>query len=409
MATKKIDYTLPWAVVLHIAFTGYGVVKSLASHGIPIFAFQKDLSVPEAKSNLCEGIASFRSDDELLTKLIRFAKKQPQKPVLFITSDIYVRFFVKYRELIEELYRIHYPSNDVVSLLLNKDAFVNYAQTQNITIPKTRNILSDEDVDKAVDQIRFPAILKPYDKTLQWRTANLPKAIIVNTKDQFLSVYKKVSAVEKRIVLQEWVPGPDSNVHYCLTYFDEKSRCLASFTGMKIRQWPVGTGSTASTIPTNNNTIKKLTIEILGNLSYRGFGSIEYKKHEIDGDYYIMEPTVGRPNQQSFIATANGCNMPLLAYSNLTGIPMAYFRKMSNPVMLIDEWSDLASALVHMKRQRRYLKTYVSTLRFPKVFRFYDRADPVVFFHSFLHISKTVLRKFVSKLKSYQKPKTFPY
>jgi hypothetical protein len=66
--------------------------------------------------------------------------------------------------------------------------------------------------------------------------------------------------------------------------------------------------------------------------------------------------------------------------------------------MLIDEWNDLASALVHMKQQRGYLKTYISTLRFRKVFRFYDRDDPAVFFHSFFNILKTVNRKFVSKL-----------
>ena len=383
MQPKNVNRDLPWAVVLHIAYTGYGVVRSLAPYGIPIVAFQKDLSVPESKSRLCDQVITFDDDEELLQKLIGFAKQNSQKPVLFITSDTYVKFFIKFRTILEDIFRIHYPDSEVVHLLLSKSKFIDYAKDNNLCIPKSFKIQSLNDLEKKDHEIVFPAIVKPYDKSQRWLSAKLDKAFLIHRRDDLFKLYKRIMEIETNVLVQEWIPGQDSNVEYCLTYFNDKSECLASFTGTKIRQWPVGTGSTASTKPTENKWIRSQTIDMFKKLRYRGFGSVEFKRHATNGLYYITEPTVGRPNQQSYVATVNGVNIPLIAYESLTGLVFNGFNPRSTPVTYIDEWGDLASCLVHLKRSEIRISDYINSIRGKRAYRFLNKRDPIVFVFSF--------------------------
>jgi predicted ATP-grasp superfamily ATP-dependent carboligase len=399
MRSKNLNKSLPWAIVLHIAYTGYGVVRSLYSYGIPIIAFQKDLSSPESKSRLCEQIITFNDNDELMKRLISFAKEKPEKPVLFITSDIYVELFLKFRRIFEDNIRIHYPDSDVVQLLLSKDKFIDYAKCNNLAIPKSFKIRTIDDLEKNIDEIIFPAIVKPFVKSPRWLSAKLDKAYLVHSQDELNKLYKRIMEIEPNLLVQEWVPGPDSNVEYCLTYFDKNTECLASFTGAKIRQWPVGTGSTASTKPTKNEWIKNQTIQIFKELHYRGFGSIEYKKHAINGMYYIMEPTVGRPNQQSYVATVNGINMPLIAYESLTGLSFTSYVNKYPPITYIDEWADLASSLVHMKKGEIRISDYLNSIKGKKSFRFFNMRDFDVFLFSFISAIKYCLKSFFRALE----------
>lgn len=392
MKSAGSDGNLPLAVVLHIAYTGYGVVRSLTSAGVPVIAFQKDLSPPEAHSKLCRQVVTFNDDNELLDKLVHVAKSCSVKPVLFITSDVYVEFFVANRAVLEENYLIHYPATDVVGLLLNKDRFLEYAQAHDLPCPRSFRVESLEGLQDSLKHMVFPAIVKPFSKTPAWLSAKLDKAYLVHDTNELLSLYSRVRHVEASLLVQEWIPGPDTHIEYCLTYFNDKSECLASFTGAKIRQWPVGTGSTASTRPTRNEFIETQTVELFSRLGYRGFGSVEYKKHEITGKYYIMEPTVGRPNQQSYVATANGLNMPLVAYNALTGLDVGQPRTvLGGPVYYIDEWGDIGSVLVHLRRGQNCLGDFIGLVNKRKEYRYYDRRDVGVFLHSCLKLVVFVL------------------
>ncbi len=388
-AADSADSPVPLAVVLHIAYTGYGVVRSLASAGIPIVAFQKDLTPPEARSGLCRRVVTFADEDDLLARLVSLAGECGEKPVLFITSDVYVEFFIRHRDILEDLFLIHYPATETVDLLLRKDSFLDYASRRGLPMPRSWKIGSMDDLDEHMHSMAFPVIVKPFHKTRAWLAARLAKAYLAGSREELVSLYRKVFPVEARLLVQEWVPGPDSNVEYCLAYFDQDSRCLASFTGAKIRQWPVGTGSTASTRPVDNELIRVVTIALFSALGYQGFGSVEYKKHEITGKYYIMEPTVGRPNQQSYVATANGINMPLVAYNALTGLSLGQpHTPVDEPVYYVDEWADAGSVLMHLLKGRNCLGDLLDLLGRKKAFRYADRRDMRVFFGSCLRLAE---------------------
>jgi hypothetical protein len=69
-------------------------------------------------------------------------------------------------------------------------------------------------------------------------------------------------------------------------------------------------------------------------------GSMEYKRDERDGRFYVIEPTVARTDYQEEVATLNGVNIPLAAYRYELGLPALSDRPMSPPRMWRDPQAD---------------------------------------------------------------------
>lgn len=366
-------------VVLDLAFGGSGVLRSLVQHGIPVIGFCDQKKLPEFRTKLCDQKVYFDGESDLREKLEEIASGLSSKPVLFITTDNYVRFVVENRNFIDEHFLIHLPSNSILDLLLDKTAFTAYAHKHDILVPQTHNLFNQEDLENISGALSFPVILKPYVRTVNWRKAKLSKAYYLTNIEDLRKLYAKIHLVESRLMVQEWIPGGDSNVFYCLVYFNDQSECLASFTGYKIRQWPVGTGTACSTTSVDNPYVSERTIEILQQLKYKGFGSVEFKLHDLNGKYYLIEPTVGRVEQIGYVATVNGVNLPLHCYNSLTRSQIKASADPGKKIIYIEEPTEIASAFIHISRRLITLRQYIKSLKGPKAFRYYNKRDLAVF------------------------------
>lgn len=381
------------ALVLDLNYAGYGVVKSLYPYKIPIIGFYNNKSIPESKTRLCLKKYFFRNEAELLHILLNLDILKTEKPVLIFTADSYVNFFLKNRSLLEDKFLIDLPDTKTTELLLDKNQFADFAVKNNILIPKSLRLNKIEDQYNVNELIRFPAILKPFLRNPDWIQSSLPKAFFLKTYEDFKIAYAKAFNIEHNLLIQEWIPGEDYNVQYCLTYFNANSNLVASFTGYKLRQWPVGTGSTATTAPIENNWITKETKRIFQLVNYRGFGSIEFKKSDYDGQYYLMEPTAGRLNQQEYIATLNGINLPLKAYNSLTNSFIQERIPKKHPIIYIDELAEIASTITHFKRKLITFREWRKSLKGFRAYRYFNKSDISVFLGIFCFITNKIIKK----------------
>jgi len=372
------------AVVLDLGYGGYGVVRSLVPYGIPVIGFCNQRRMPEYRTKLCDQKVYFNGESDLREKLRKTVSGLTHKPVLYVTTDSYVNFIIENRKFIDDNFLIHLPSNEVLKLLLDKTAFTEYARQHNILIPRTHNLFNPEDLVQIAETLSFPVILKPFVRTSAWREAKLSKAYYLDTQDELKKLYSRINSIESKLMVQEWIPGGDSNVYYCLVYFNDQSDCLASFTGYKIRQWPVGTGTACSTAPVEDPIVTKRTIEILQQLKYCGFGSVEFKLHDLNSKYYLIEPTVGRVEQIGYVATINGVNLPLSCYNYLNDSAIKEKPPPVKNIHFIDEPADLASTLVHLRKRKMTLREYFKSLKGSKGYRYYNKGDLRVFLGLFV-------------------------
>ncbi|MEW6442085.1 MAG: carboxylate--amine ligase [bacterium] len=389
----------PHAVVLGVADTGYGVIRSLAAGGVPVIGFEKDLSVPEAHTRLCEEVIAYKDDEHLLQLLTRVSQRLGERPVLFVTSDPLVLFCSRHRETLSRHFRFHLPDTETLLRLMEKQKFQALAEQLKCLIPVTIHIHGRQGIEAAVAAVPPPYVIKPFTKSASWKAAGLDKAIIIEDRDPCRQVLDRVIGVEDNLILQELVPGGDDSIYFCLVYFDGKSECRGFFCGRKLRQWPPLTGDTASAVPCEDEEIAAATIRFFRQVNYQGFGSMEFKQHALSKKYYMIEPTVGRPDHQSYIATANGVNLPLEAYhaltEGMTGVgPAPSSVRPKSPVMWIDEPHDLAAVCHSLLKGTTRPAEILRPLCGRKSFRYWNAGDP----RPFLFLVGWALRKLAARV-----------
>lgn len=364
------------AVILGLYFTGYGVVRELSKYNIPIYVFDVSRRWPERVTRLAKHIDFINSEQELLQKLTDFATNERKKPVMYLTSDQYVDFFRRHRAALEDHYLIDFPESNVVEILLKKGQFARFATENGYSIPKTFIMNSPEDYDRYSANIAFPCVLKPFWRSKAWHDAKLRKVYVFNSKSELEKGLEYITPIESNLIIQQYIPGGDREVYFHFMYYNSKSECIGEFTGRKLRQWPVGEGQTSCAEPAPWAVeVREESIRLFNQLKYKGFGSVEFKRHPLENKFYIMEPTVGRQNAQSRLAAINGTSMSMVAYSVLTGNSFPAESKPKRKTFWIDDQFDPFSIMVSAFRGCLNIKDVFRSYSGRKNFRLFHLKD----------------------------------
>lgn len=369
------------AVVVGLNVTGLGVVRSLDKslpRDAPIIGVCESSWQAGAYTRLCDRKYYCRryGSDGLVESLIEIGKEFSVKPVLFLTDDATVLLVSKHRERLGPYYHFLLPSEDVVDLLVDKARFARFAEKNGFSVPATFIISDRDDLVRALEEIRFPCFLKPRYRGEQWEKRGYPKGFRSRTREELISLYDKIRPAEQRCIVQEWIEGSDSELYFCRVFFDDTSRCIASFTSRKLRQWPPEAGNTSMAEPVSCPEVEKETIRLYESLRLNGLGAVEFKRDASDKIYKIIEPCVGRAGTMAEIATANGVNFPLVTYAYLTkmNVPEKVIRR---PVRWIQEECDLQSCLHLVRTKKLSLRELVQSYAGPKCFALFSRKDPL--------------------------------
>jgi predicted ATP-grasp superfamily ATP-dependent carboligase len=369
------------AVVIGLSPTGLGAVRSLdksLSRDVPIIGVCESIWPAGAYTRLCDKkyyCQGFGSP-KLIENLIELGRRFSVKPILLLTDDMTVLLVSRHRQRLSPYYHLLLPTNDVVELLVDKTRFALYAKENEFPVPRTWVINDKDDLEKASEEIRFPCFLKPRYRNEQWLKRAYPKGFRSKSREDLMPLYDMIHSTEEHYVLQEWIEGPDSELHMCQVLFDDNSRCIASFTCRKLRQWPTEAGIACMAEPIYCPEIEKETIRLFESLQLKGLGAVEFKRDARDNRYKMIEPRIGRVGTLSEIATANGVNFPLLTYAYLTKMNVSE-NPVREPVRWVQEEGDVQSCLHLMRNKKLSLRELVRSYAGPKCFALFSWKDPL--------------------------------
>ena len=327
MVNGKLDTSRPPAVVVGMELGGLGVTRSLARMGVEVVALDRSRQKPEAFTrHVSNYVVAETKGRELIECLLELQQTLPGRPVLIPTQRLPALLISEHRELLEPYFSFVLPSHAMLLKMENKDALRGLAENAGIRIPATV-VVSDEARLESASNLRYPCILKPADNK-QVYMARFKKAYIVNSFDELREIVKKIWPHYRQLVVQEWITGPDSNLYFCLQYRNSCGEVLASFVGQKLYSWPLGTGATASCTRASGfvDEVQNMTNTFLDATGHVGFGSAEFKLDAKSGEFYFIEPTAGRTDQQEEVATLNGINIPYAGYLDAIGEPVVASR-----------------------------------------------------------------------------------
>lgn len=317
---------------------GLGVVRSLGQAGVPVVVIDREYTAAALHSRYARKlIIPELSGLSFVRDLLTLGPTIKARPVLFLTSDEAALTVSQHRTELEKYYRFRLPSHQCLALLMQKSAFQQLAIEHDFPVPRAVRIRSFDDL-KSLTELRFPAIIKPSFKTEDYLAHSFERGYRVASLEHADSISRRILPVLPDLVVQEWIEGGDSAIYFCLVYRTSHGT-VSSFTGRKLSIWPPEVGTTASCMaaPEAHAELRALTDSFFERMAFVGMGSMEFKRDDRSGRFFMIEPTVGRVDWQEEVATLNGANIPLAAYLHETGAEVPTARNIP-PVI----WSDSA-------------------------------------------------------------------
>jgi D-aspartate ligase len=169
--------------------------------------------------------------------------------------------------------------------------------------------------------IGMPIIIKPTARDHTWVEAvgSSTKALRIESKEELLEFWPRLSGLSKPAVAQQSIPGPETAVVSYHVYVDDKGEVAGEFTGCKIRTIPAEYGHTSSLTITDDPEVARLGREVCRALDLRGVAKLDVK-YAPDGRLHLFEINA-RLTLWAHPGARAGVNLPALVYADLVGTP----------------------------------------------------------------------------------------
>jgi predicted ATP-grasp superfamily ATP-dependent carboligase len=328
--------TAPPAIVVSSSDVALSVVRDLGSEDVPVLAMSPDGAHAAFRSRYCAArrCADPHYDEpQLIADLEAVAALLPQRAVLFPCDDDFCVAVSRHKARLQGSFIVPVLAWEAMQTLADKERQLALARRAGVEAPITAFIHGPDDLDAAAAAVPFPAILKPAVPKGCFRTVEF-KVVRVADRTQLERAYAPFAAYGS-FLLQEIIPGPDGEVFIAGAYHDAHSRCLALFTGRKLRQHPRGFGVSRLCESGWSEKIAELTLQILAEVGYQGVSDVEFKRDPRDGRFKIMEINA-RQGYWIALARAAGVNLSYIAYRDAIGRPCPRCRQRDGV-----RWSDL--------------------------------------------------------------------
>lgn len=371
------------AFVLGMFETGLGVARSLGVSGIKVYGLdhKKDIGFYSRYIKPVKCPHPVHEPAGFIDFLVDKAKTETFKPVLFITSDDFLRVVSENRTQLADYFYFNFPSAGLLSQISDKYKQYLLAKQAGIAVPYT--VIFDDSVHERtmLENMRFPVIVKAKDVTV-WRKkiSAVQKGFLATSMDEIIPLMEKMKEKRVEAIIQEVISGPDTNHFKFCGYYDNQSRLMAGFTLQKIRQNPVhfGVGSVVESI--DYPQLFETGDTLFRNIGYCGIGSAEFKLDNYDNKLKLVEINP-RYWQQNYLSKACGINFPYIDYCYSAAKTASSQHQFKKNIKWVNIYLDFESFLKYRKEGELSWRKWLTSLKGKKVWSDFNLRDPLPGFY----------------------------
>jgi D-aspartate ligase len=310
----------PPAVVMGGSANALSHIRSLGRRGVPTAVLDHRARLARYSRYATALDASTGRDGrtDLLSALEAIGPRLPQPAVLLPTADGHVELLAREAARLSSWFRFLVPDADTVDAIVDKATQYARASDAGIPTPVTFFPTSLDELRDIAARAPFPCLLKPV--SVGARDVFGAKARIVADPTELARVYAERASKDVRFVVQEWIPGPDTDLYGYLAFWDADGREHSWMTKRKERQYPLGLGTGATQISVEAPEVAEQSRRLLTSFGWKGLVGVEWKRDERDGRFLLMEinPRTVIGNQ---LAISAGVDLPWIAYCSLREPP----------------------------------------------------------------------------------------
>jgi D-aspartate ligase len=372
-----LDKNYHVAFVFNMDSNGLGVVRSLGREGIQVVGVDFKRDAPGLKSRYCRPLITphpHEQPEHVLGILMDGGSKLSGKGILYPTSDAYILFVSRFRKELSQYFLFAIPPEDILECIINKRKQYELAERIGIPYPSTFYPESLAEVESIKQTISYPAFIKPYYSHV-WQETFKNKGFQVASPQELIERYKEIFSRKLQAMVQEVIKGPNTNHVKVCAYLSENHEPLAVFVTRKIRQYPTDFGVGTCMESLHDQPLADTALRFFRGTSYRGTGSIEFKKDERDGKFKMIELNA-RLWQQNIQAAYAGVNFPLIQYLDLTGQldhPVLDYR---DGVRWLDAIQDFQAFWTYRKQRVLSMREWIRSWWGSDCYAYFARDDP---------------------------------
>jgi D-aspartate ligase len=327
MRTESSLPKFPPVFVMNPYYTGVGITRSLRRKGPAVYGLASEKDAPGCKSRLYDGVYEIpngRDEPEALyQRLLEIREQHDLAPVIFPTRDFDVLFLHRYREQLGPFYKLPQPGGSAVLRLLDKLELADIAIRHSIPVPKTVICACLDEIEREVQSLSFPVIVKPrfayqWRKEGVWEKVGARKAVLLSSMEQVRTEYRRLESITTEVLLQEYIQGDDTDVVVCCCYVGKNGQLLGYYTAKKLRQNPPLLGTACMVELADLPAIVTPSMRLLAACEYVGMAEVEYKHDRFSDKYFLIEVNPRHWDQHELGNLAR-VNLTWLAYQDIIG------------------------------------------------------------------------------------------
>lgn len=370
-----------------------GAVRALGEAGVPVHVLHHDERdfAHTSRYVVGEQLVPSPQDEEraFLEALLRYADRAPGA-MLLPASDEATAAVSRHAARLSERYVVACPDWTVVRRFIEKAITYDLAARAGVGTPATEAPATLQEAYAAAARLGFPLLVKPSQSHLFYE--KFKRKLVVVANDRALAArFEEARAAGVDVVLQELIPGPDTEVvNYNAYVWD--GRPLAEFTARQLRKAPPRFGSPRVVLSERVDGVVEPGRATLRALGFQGFACSEFKRDPRDGRYKILDVN-GRPNLSGLLAVRCGINFPLLQYRHLLYGEAPRPRRFTEGLYWTDVLRDVGYGLRFLLTEHHAPWTHLAPYLAPGCDAIYDRDDMRPFYTRTRQLTGTWLRR----------------
>ena len=294
------------------------LIRPLRKAGIPVVAAltpNDPTRLSRFVQPVVEPMDRWTEQEAYVARLVAWAERQAEVPVLFYQTDGDLVMVSRHREPLARSFRFVLPKAALVEALVDKGRFADLAVRLDLPVPRSRRFRPGE--EHGSEGLAFPLIIKPASHQHFTLLALHGKAVRVADAEQLRQICQPLTGSGVELVAQELIAGDESSMESYHSYVDEAGSLVGEFAGRKIRTYPREFGHTSALEITDTADVLELGREVMRKLDLRGVAKVDFKRAS-DGALHLLEVNP-RFNLWHSAGAEAGVNLPAAVYADLTG------------------------------------------------------------------------------------------
>ena len=359
-----------------------GTMRSLGRLGIKVYGLKHRARSAASTSRYCAGTVEVGIDgrpwedvSRTVADLVAAGTRLGAGTVLVPGSDEWAVLVARNSVELRQVFRMPLVPSTLVQELAAKDGLYRLARAHGLPTPRIVFPQNRAQAIAEAGRMEYPVMLKPVHS----RPDVLEKAV-VDDMAQLVDAYERMeeSPESPNVMFQEYIAGGDRDVWIFNGYFDADSRCLAGFTGVKVRQHPAKMGIASLGELRHNSRVIEITCEFMRAVGYQGIVDIGYRYDARDGLYKVLDINPRLGGAFRMFVDDSGMDVVRAMYLDLTGSPVPALR-VTDGRRWIHEAADMVASRQYARREGLTFAGWLRSLRGVREGASWAKDDPLPF------------------------------